>query len=255
MNASRLFAGFAGLPLLMGSALAGPLDPETCTKIKADVAILEAEGVRDVFARGAAARAVLDQTKLRKVKQLMDYDGQLRFRCASDRPFVVLRDEPPEDPVEAAQLTAPIDGSAAGITLPAEPTVAPIKPQKPVPPAETAAGVVAAGVVAGAAAKAVAVAKTAPPKANAAPPVAAQPAAAAAAPAAVPKPKSKAAAPVPSAAAATPAPVAAQPAAAAAPATPPAKPKPRPKPKSDDAFKPSGAAATPVMPPAAIPKQ
>jgi hypothetical protein len=133
-----------GAVLAAGGAVAAPLDPEACAKLKTSVAELEGQGVRDVLMRGPGARRSLDAGQVAKVRQLMDLDGQVRFRCVGERPFVALREEPPEDPAEAAALKGTIDSSTPGITLPpgatvGEPKVAPIKPVRPAQPTATAA--------------------------------------------------------------------------------------------------------------------
>jgi hypothetical protein len=124
-------AGFA-VSATSGLVTAAPLDPESCQRIKNEVQALEQIGIRDIVGRGPAAARTLQAAQLEKVKQLMGLDGQLRFRCPADRPFVTLKEEPPDDPADAAANTATLDASAPGITLPPGTTVPAAKPKQAV---------------------------------------------------------------------------------------------------------------------------
>ena len=119
------------------AAMAAPLDAQSCQRIKSEAQALEQMGVRDTIAKGPVAGRSLPAAQLEKVKQLIVLDSQLRFRCASERPFILLREEPPEDPADVAANSATLDASAPGITLPPGTTVPPVvakKPKSPVKP-------------------------------------------------------------------------------------------------------------------------
>jgi hypothetical protein len=105
------------------AALGAPLDAQSCQRIRTEVQSLEKMGVRDTIAKGPAAGRSLPAAQLEKVKQLIGLDSQLRFRCPSERPFINLKEEPPEDPADAAANSATLDASAPGITLPPGTTV------------------------------------------------------------------------------------------------------------------------------------
>ena len=77
---------------------AAPLAPEICANVKAEIAELEERGIRAAMARGAAtAKTGLTVEQLAGVRRMLDLDAQSIFRCAQDRPYVALRDEPPEE--------------------------------------------------------------------------------------------------------------------------------------------------------------
>jgi hypothetical protein len=223
--ARRIACSVFVLALAPAATLAGPLAPDQCEKLTAQVAALDQAGVKAILEKGpAAAKGSLTKERRDQIRAYLDGLGQLRFRCPNDAPFVTLKAEPPDDPADVGAAVAPIEAGSPGITLPAgvaAAVVAPIVPKKPAEPK---------------AAPAAKTAKPAPPKAE---PAKAEP------PKAEGKPAAKAAAPPASPPAAAPpaAPAAAQPAAAAPPQAPPqAKPKAAPKAKADDAFRPGTSA-------------
>jgi hypothetical protein len=167
---------------------AGPLAPEVCANVRAEVAELEGKGVRAAMAKGAGTAKSLSAEQLARIRRLLDLDAQVIFRCASDRPYVALRDEPPEDkdvtePEPGTASAVPAAAAAAGVATKAKP------PAKAVPGvARPAAQKAAPKPAVDAAAAAAAPAAVATPGAAApAAPTAATPAAAKAK--ARPKPK------------------------------------------------------------------
>jgi hypothetical protein len=220
--ARRLAFSVLLLGLAPAAALAGPLLPEQCEKLIADVAALDKAGVKAILEKGpAAARSSLTKELRDQIRSYLDGLGQLRFRCPNDAPFVTLKPEPPDDPAEAGAAIAPIEAGSPGITLPpgvAAAVVAPVLPKKP---AEPKAGAAKPAVVKQVPAKTDAAkgdAAKAPPKASpgkALAPSAVTPQAAPVSPVAAPASSQPTGSP-----------------------TPP-KPKPAPKAKSDDAFRPA----------------
>ncbi len=217
---TRPFAAALALAVTAATAIAKPLDAESCQRIKTDVQTLEQQGIRDLMSKGATTAKSLAAPQLEKIRTLMDLDGQARFRCG-ERSFVTLKEEPPEEPAEAGAAPATIDNTTPGITLPpgaqtVGPVVPPVKRRPPPPPAKAAAP----------AAKEPAAAKATAP----ATPVKTAPAA----------PKAKAPAETAPAKAAT---------ATETPAAPAPKPKAPPakkveKQKADDAYRPEAPAKT-----------
>jgi hypothetical protein len=119
------------LVLVVPGASAAPLDADACQRIRNDVQALEKDGIRDLVSRGPQTGRGLAGAQLDKVRQLLDFDGQLRFRCAG-APIVALKEEPPqEEPAEAAAGQPLIDSATPGITLPAGGVVPPVKPKAP----------------------------------------------------------------------------------------------------------------------------
>ena len=97
-------------------ALAAPLDAEACGKLVQQRDALEARGVRQLVTSGPPqARGQLTPDQISHVRQLMDLDGQLRFRCPLDKPVAALKEDPPEEQVDGTS-----DGVAAKAPLPAK---------------------------------------------------------------------------------------------------------------------------------------
>lgn len=210
-------------------AVARPLDPEACGKLKGEIAALETGGVQALLDKGpAAAKETASREQLRELRKYFDLLGTFRFQCPQEAPLVVLRPEPPSEPGEAAAAYAPIEAGAPGITLPAGVSSATVGPVAPSPPRKPA------------------VAKKAPVKAATAPAAApaTPPATGTAAPAAKKPAQPKATK--------TASPAAGDGKAETSPAA-----KPKPKPKADDAYRPPApaappAASAPAAPPAAF---
>jgi hypothetical protein len=79
-------------------ARAAPHDAATCASLKSEMSDLEAGGVRADMAKGpAAAKASLPAARLQQIARLIEVEGQLRFRCPLEKPFVVLKEQQPED--------------------------------------------------------------------------------------------------------------------------------------------------------------
>ncbi len=223
---------------------AKPLDAETCQRLKGDVQGLEQQGIRDLMAKGPQTARSLNAAQLDKIRMLMDLDGQVRFRCG-ELPAIKLKDEPPEEQVEAGAAPATIDNATPGITLPpgAEAVGAVVPPIRRRPPATppAAAGKAASAVPANAKAPSATQPAAPAPKPAAPPAKAAQPNAA----------KAKAVAPAAAAGPTAPpvappvAPIAASDGKAAPPAqkAPPAKRVEKSDKKADDAFRPPAPAA------------
>ena len=77
---------------LPGAAVAGPLDADACQQLAAQRDALEARGVRQLVVTGPPqARSQLSGDQIASVRQLMEIDGQLRFRCPLDRPVAALK--------------------------------------------------------------------------------------------------------------------------------------------------------------------
>lgn len=95
----------ANLLLAASSVRAEPLDEPACNRLKNEQARLASEGLKTDMLRGPAwAKANLPQAKLDEIKQLMDIEEQLAFRCPLPKP-------PPSPTTTAA---APANDAAPG---------------------------------------------------------------------------------------------------------------------------------------------
>lgn len=76
--------------LLTGAATlapAAPLDEQTCDQLKREIVQLEGLGARDNLAKGAPwGKANLRAAQLEQVKQLIEMDEAVAFRCAKPKP-------------------------------------------------------------------------------------------------------------------------------------------------------------------------
>ena len=187
-----------------GGAWADRLDQTACNVLKAELAGLVAEGVRDDMNSGPEwAKKNLDRERLTEIKRLIEVEAQLEFRCGVSRKGVLAtkpsktpedpvapKRKPPEDtqtteqakpsrsdaPAPARQMAAPVrtveparHDNRASAAAPSKPAVPVRTIVAPKPPAAAAAPVKAAAKSAGAATTAPAT--TAPAKQPAARPV------------------------------------------------------------------------------------
>lgn len=120
---------FAVLVLTAAStaAVAAPLDPEGCAKLKASIEEFEKGGVRDNMARGPAwAKANLPAEKLEDIRRLLEADEQHLFRCPG-RHLVNLPLEPDPPPPPPSENKADGEPKAAPPPMP-KPDVAKAQP-------------------------------------------------------------------------------------------------------------------------------
>jgi len=95
----------AATPPLSHTVAARPLDPEACKTLTTQRDELEARGVRQLATAGPAGRT-LTARQLADVRQFLDLEGQLRFRCPFDQVLAPLKEDVPEEPDPAASTTA-----------------------------------------------------------------------------------------------------------------------------------------------------
>jgi hypothetical protein len=89
MQRVAILAIVAAVALSGTRILATPLDAETCTKLKAEQAQLEKAGVRGYMEKGAQwGKTNLAPATLEQIKQLIEIDEQLMFRCRQPHPLV-----------------------------------------------------------------------------------------------------------------------------------------------------------------------
>ncbi len=114
-SAGAAFAAVLATTLdLPRPASAAPLDADSCGRLKSDLSSLEAAGVRADMAKGPAdAKARLPQARLQQIARLIEIEGQLRFRCPLDKPFVVLKEPPPEEGEAPVKIPVPKKKTAA----------------------------------------------------------------------------------------------------------------------------------------------
>ncbi|MBV1693212.1 MAG: hypothetical protein KGP27_02000 [Hyphomicrobiales bacterium] len=120
VSAAGMLAVVATLAGEPRDARAAPHDAATCASLKTEMGTLEAGGVRADMAKGpAAAKASLPPARLQQIARLIEIEGQLRFRCPLEKPFVVLKDAAPEE------------GEAPAVVPPKKKVVSAKKPGEP----------------------------------------------------------------------------------------------------------------------------
>lgn len=77
-------------------AIAKPLDAEICKNLTAQRDELETRGVRQIVTGGPAV-AQHTPKQLADVRQFLDLEGQLRFRCPFDQSLAALKDDAPDE--------------------------------------------------------------------------------------------------------------------------------------------------------------
>lgn len=90
-------ASFAATLLRPHALAARPLDAEICKNLTTQRDELEARGVRQLAAAGPAGRT-LTARQLADVRQFLDLEGQLRFRCPFDQVLAPLKEDVPDEP-------------------------------------------------------------------------------------------------------------------------------------------------------------
>lgn len=120
ISAAAVLAVAASLAGDPHPARAAPHDAATCASLKSEMSELETGGVRSDMARGpAAAKASLPPARLQQIARLIEVEGQLRFRCPLEKPFVVLKDAAPEE--AEAPVVAPPKKRVVGAKKAGEP--------------------------------------------------------------------------------------------------------------------------------------
>jgi len=99
-------AAFAVLALLPHTAAAAPLDKNTCAKLALDMQNMKALDIDKLMEKGPAwAASHLPAADLSLIRQYIDLDEQMRFRCAAPGSLVHLK-HIEEDDEEAARNNA-----------------------------------------------------------------------------------------------------------------------------------------------------
>jgi hypothetical protein len=103
------FAGAAlGLIALLPSALAAPLDKDACAKLAQDIQNMKLLDVDKLMERGPTwAASHLSPAELSLVRQYIDLDEQMKFRCSAPGSLVHLKnlDEVDEENTQASQAS------------------------------------------------------------------------------------------------------------------------------------------------------
>jgi hypothetical protein len=99
-------AGFAVLPFLPLRTIAAPLDKAACAKLAMDMQNMKALEIDKLMEKGPAwAASHLPAADLSLIRQYIDLDEQMRFRCAAPGSLVHLK-HIEEDDEEAARNNA-----------------------------------------------------------------------------------------------------------------------------------------------------
>jgi hypothetical protein len=103
--------GPLALPLAVATAttaLAAPLDAESCAKLKQQKDALAAAGVQEILRTPPApGTPALSGERAQQARAFIEIDGQLRFRCGMDLALPTLKPEPVEEFVDAGDTPAP----------------------------------------------------------------------------------------------------------------------------------------------------
>jgi hypothetical protein len=107
-------AAFAVLPILPLRTIAAPLDKATCAKLAVDMQNMKALEIDKLMEKGPAwAASHLPAADLSLIRQYIDLDEQMRFRCAAPGSLVHLK-HIEEDDEEAARNNAQ-DSAESGV--------------------------------------------------------------------------------------------------------------------------------------------
>jgi hypothetical protein len=134
--------GAAALSLLALNppALAAPLDKDACAKLAQDVQNMKLLDVDKLMERGPAwAASHLSPAELSLVRQYIDLDEQMKFRCSAPSSLVHLKnlDDTEE---ENAQASLPGEGEAKKVQAGDDAGQSPAEPRKRERPRARAAG-------------------------------------------------------------------------------------------------------------------
>lgn len=94
-------------------ALAVPLDAEACARLKQQKEALEAAGARtDLAVSPVAKPESITSERKQRIKSLLEVEGQLRFRCATELPIATLKPEPVEETAETSDTAGSAEPAA-----------------------------------------------------------------------------------------------------------------------------------------------
>src|SRR5258706_6219887 len=129
------------LVVAAGTAVATPLDEETCTRLKGEQAQLAKDGAEASMERGPVwAKANLAPDKLKEVERYIELQEQILFRCPQPKPRPEVVEREDQEPVAAA----PKAKRPVAKLLPADDGAGVAKPKAKNVAAPTAAGDLAA---------------------------------------------------------------------------------------------------------------
>jgi hypothetical protein len=107
-------AAFAVLPFLPLRTIAAPLDKATCAKLAVDMENMKALEIDKLMEKGPAwAASHLPAAELSLIRQYIDLDEQMRFRCAAPGSLVHLKHLEEDD--EEAGRNSTQDSAESGV--------------------------------------------------------------------------------------------------------------------------------------------